>query len=380
MRIGIDIRVLMEDRLTGVEIYTLNLVQSLISIDNTNKYILFSSGRKRPPAHACFKAPNVSHYHLNFPNRLFNLSLWALGRPQLDKLIGGVDVFFSPRHLFGSVSPRSAYVASVHDLSFVRNPDFFSWPRRLWHRLVDDLGACRNSTRIIAVSESTKRDLVELYSLPDQKISVIYPGVDKNIFYPDDYDRDDAVVVESLGLPERYLLYLGTFEPRKNIPSIIAGYELASKSAVLPPLVLAGRLGWLYQSILNRINRSPNNERIKVLQDVSETLKPALYRRATALIFPSWYEGFGFPPLEAMACGTPVIASYNSSFPEVLGNACLYVNPFDSLQIADALKGILTDEKLRNRLRGEGLKQAQKFDWQISAKKTLEVFQNTRIK
>lgn len=375
MKIGIDIRTLGEGKFTGVEVYTSSLLKNLIDNQPNHDYrLFFNSYSQRLPELDFFTENNVEIFGYQLPNRLLNFSFQLLGYPKIDRLLGGVDVFFSPRYLFSAVSSNCPSVITVHDLSFIHYPEFFSIKQRLWHLFISDKSACRRASRIITVSQSTKTDLMELFQIPPEKISVIYPGLDHSQFHPNKNSNQAEILKKTYLLPEEYILYLGTIEPRKNILAVIEGYEMLRKNSPhKPSLVLAGALGWLYDKILKKIKTSAYQNDIKLLRFVPEMLKAELYRGAKVFIFPSFFEGFGFPPLEAMACGTPVIAAYNSSFPEVLGQACLYINPYDAGQIYQALHSIIAEPALARTLAEKGKAQAKKFDWASASKATFEV-------
>ena len=398
MRIGIDIRPLMEGKITGVEVYTINLLQNLFKLDQKNSYLLFSNSFK-PATMPNFDFPNVTIKNFRYPNKLFNFSLKFLDWPKIDRLLNGLDIFFSPRYLFTALSPDCRLVVTVHDLSFVINPEFFSLKGRLWHWLVSDKKAARIATKVIAVSDSTKNDLIKHFRIDSKKIAVIHSGVNTQTYNPEVPDKLLREAKTIYNLPDEFILYLGTIEPRKNIEGIIQAYEILRKKLsqnpspqawgdvpkgqrgriVQPALVLAGGLGWSYKGIMEMINNSPYRASIRYLGAVEEKLKAPLYRLAKMLVFPSFYEGFGFPPLEAAACGTPVIVGMNSSFPEVMGNACLYVNPYNSVQIASAMEALLSDDKLRAELVSAGLARAKMFSWENSARELFEIFQSLKI-
>ena len=235
----------------------------------------------------------------------------------------------------------------------------------MWHRFMDYRGAARRATKIIAVSESTKRDLVELYGLPENRVQVIYPGV--ALTHP--------ASVSSLQSPN-YFLYFGTFEPRKNIEAVISAYqEYYAKSGIKKSLVIAGSAGWK-----TRIKLPKNlDQKITVTQNVSEKEKMSLYKNAFAFVFPSFYEGFGFPVLEAAVLGIPVVTSYNSSLFEVAKNFAIFSNPFRPAQISGAMLELEGSTVLYKDLQSKGLQAAKNFLWESAAIKTLNLFQQVTI-
>jgi glycosyltransferase involved in cell wall biosynthesis len=379
MKIGIDLRTLAEGKITGVEVYTINLLKALFELDKKNQYLLFYNSFHGTPEHLPkFDYPNVHWKIFHFPNRLLNASFLFLRWPKIDRLLGGVDIFFSPRYLFSALSRCCKLVVTVHDLSFILFPEFFSIKTRLWHYLVSDKTAAKKAAEILTVSDSTKKDLVNIFKISSDKITVTHLGVDEKA-YNTISQPGDADVLKKYRLQPGYILYLGTIEPRKNVLGIVEAFEkLRGTSGSKCRLVLAGGLGWLYSRVLSRIKKSPCRSDIHLLSAVPEHDKPALYRNAQCLVFPSFYEGFGFPPLEAMASGTPVVASYNSSFPEVLDEACVYVKPYNSEMIYQALEQIFNDKRFCSNLIQKGNVRAGEFTWQKTAEKTLAVFKSLK--
>lgn len=375
MKIGIDIRCLVEGKMTGVEVYTVNLLHALFKSDNRNEYALFYNSFKEVSLKMPrFDYPHVKTFSFLYPNRLLNSSFSLLKFPRVDRMLGGVDVFFSPRYLFLALSEKCKSVVTIHDLSFIHDPNYFSLKQRLWHRLVSDKNASKKATHVIAVSQSTKNDVCKIFDIPPDKVTVIYPGIDHCFFNTTPDKKRKQEIRQLYGLDRDFILYLGTIEPRKNILGIIDAYDELRVRGKKIDLVLAGGLGWLYKDVLKRIEFSPYKAGIKLLSVVDEINKPALYQMSKMLVFPSFYEGFGFPPLEAMACGVPTIAAANSSFPEVLGGSSLYVNPFNSRTITDAMEALLEDLSLRQAMISEGLKRSKMFSWENTARDTLKVF------
>lgn len=380
MKIGFDLRTLAEGKITGVEIYTRSLLNALLNLDQANEYrLFFNAFNSSKHGLLNFEKKNVTLCVRHFPNRLLNLSMLVLKSPKIDKLLGEVDIFFSPRYLFTAVSGNCPLVVTVHDLSFIHFPNFFSRKQRLWHSIVSDKSACLKAAAVIAVSDATKNDLLRTFGLDRKKVFAIHPGLDHLKYHARRDSGEEATLKTFYGLRRPFILYLGTIEPRKNILGVIAGFEklMAVKKYDLD-LVLAGGLGWLYNRILKRIETSPFKDRIRLLGRVPEKLKPSLYRMAEVFVFPSFFEGFGFPPLEAAACGTPVVVAHNSSAFEVMQNAALYANPYDAGQIAVSLENFLSDSELKSEYVSRGLERVKNFTWDKTARQTLEVFNQVR--
>ena len=229
----------------------------------------------------------------------------------------------------------------------------------------------QKADKIIAVSESTKSDLINLYKINPDKIEVIYSGVGKQFSQIKNNQKKIKLILRKYNLPHEFILYFGTIEPRKNLIGLIKAFEVLKDKNC--KLVIAGTKGWLYKDILKTAKESKKRKDIIFTGFIEESDKPYLYNLSKIFVYPSFFEGFGFPPLEAMACGIPTIVSSNSSLPEVVGNAALMINPMNIDELAWAMDILLSDENLRKKLIKDGLKQAQKFSWQKCAQKTLDI-------
>lgn len=378
MKIAIDLRSLSEGRRSGVEEYVLNVVQSLFKIDNINTYFLFKSGFKNQPAVADFfytGQNKVIEKKLKTANRLLNLSLKLWREPLLDLVSGKPDIFFMPNINIGPVSDRCKKVITFHDLSYEIYPEHFSIKRRLWHKFIDPQKRAREANKIIAISESTKNDLINLYNISSEKIKVIYSGVDDK-FQPVLWSdvRLERIKQKYL-LPDFFVLYFGAIEPRKNIIGLIKSFEQlkdghSDKKNL--KLVIAGIKGWLFDKIIKTARDSRYASDIIFTGFIANQDKLYVYNLASVFVYPSFYEGFGFPPLEAMACGLPAITSNVSSLPEVVGDGAIMVDPYNADEITQAMDLCLSNEDLRSELREKGLTQAKKFSWQKTAKETLD--------
>ena len=385
MKIGIDIRSLLEGYRTGIGEYTYNLINEFLKKDTQNQYHLFYNQRhsikKEPPR---FEGENVKCFDYKYPNQWFNLSLRYLGWPRVEKLCGNPDVVWFPNFGFMNFNMRAPYVLTVHDLSFERYPEFFTPVHRLWHKMINCKKMALGAARIIAVSENTKRDLVDLYGVESQKVEVIYEGVCHTNYANEDANYANMRMVrEKYNLPEKFVLFLGTIEPRKNIEVIIRAFDklITNHSSLITKdgyqLILAGGKGWNNEQIYKIYDQVKHKDKIRFLGYVEQDEKSALYNLASLFVFPSIYEGFGLPPLEAMACGTPVIISNTSSLPEVVGDAGLMVNPYNINELYEAMRVMLTDDVLRERFIEKGLERVKRFSWEKCAERTLGVIENT---
>lgn len=383
MRIGIDVRCLSEGRRTGVEEYTLNFLEALFGADKKNEYILFFNSGKKPKADFGWaeKYPNVSLKKFRFPNKLLNLLFWYFDWPKIDRMIGEVDIIFLPNIIFAATSKKAKLIATIHDLSFERHPETFSLKRRWWHGFVNAKKICRRADKIIAVSNSTKNDIQSLYGVNPEKIKTIRSGVSERFKIIDRNDKDLIKIKEKYALPYKFILFLGTVEPRKNIIAVVRAYGAFRKFALREnyeefakyKLVIAGESGWMSGKIFSEIERSPFRKDITVINSIADEDKEYLFNLASLFVYPSLFEGFGFPPLEAMACGVPVIASNNSSLPEIVADAGILIDPDRPDEIFRAMRDILGNKSLAEKLRSRGLVQAKKFRWQKSAEEFLGV-------
>jgi len=384
MKIGIDVRCLAEGRRTGVEEYTLNLLENLFRIDSKNEYVLFFNSFSKPKVSFTWinKYPNVRLKKFRIPNKILNFLFWYLNWPKIDKLVGGVDIFFLPNIIFGSFSQKTKLILTIHDLSFERHLENFSWKRKLWHIFINPKKICRRANQLIAVSDSTKADLVNLYGISEEKIERIYSGIGERFKALDRNNPHLIQIKEKYKLPYKFILYLGTIEPRKNILGTINAFNYLQKKAHEKnweeikkiKLVLAGHTGWLNEEIFEALDKSHFKKDIFYLGSIPDEDKVYLYNLASLFIYPSFFEGFGFPTLEAMACEIPVISSNNSSLAEIIGSAGILIDPSQSNEIYLAMKEILFHKELLEDLKIEGKKQAANFNWPKTARETLKVF------
>lgn len=370
--IGVDIRVLGTGRTSGVEVYTDRITERMTALAPNIRWKLFYAGRRPLARSGWMTRPNISVYETGLSNRLLQIRTWLTGRPYLDKLIGGVDTFFFPHVLAGATSLGVRRVLTMHDLSYERMPELFSVRRRAWHQLqMRPRRAARRADAIIAVSASTAADVQALYRVAPERVSVIHSGVDVR------RPTDDEVVAfrRQKNLTGPYILALGTIEPRKNLEALVMAFEHIATRLPTTTLVIGGSRGWLWKPVMNLVKRSPVRNRIRILDTVEPTERERWYAAASVLAYPSLLEGFGFPPLEAFACGTPVVAAANSSLFETVGEAALLVNPYSVGELSVALEAVLTDETLQERLVGKGRGCAQRFSWDQAARATLDVLQ-----
>jgi glycosyltransferase involved in cell wall biosynthesis len=372
MKIGIDIRTFIASQFTGVGIYTWETLSHLFQTDAENQFILYTNhgrGSSLKKVADWKKYANVKVYETHFPSKLLNFSLNYLKRPFLDKMIGGVDLLWFPNLNFWQISPQAKVIVTIHDLSYVLLPQAFSPKMRLWHKIITPRKKLERADKIIAVSENTKNDLMNLYRLPAAKIKVIHSAISH---------FDQVINLQSVKqkyhLPDNFILYFGTLEPRKNVEGLIRAFEKITQPDC--HLVIAGGEGWLYRKIYHLAKKSKKKSLIHFTNYIEPADRPALYQLAQMLVWPTFYEGFGFPPLEAMKMGCPVITSANSSLPEIVGQAALLINPYNINEIALAIDQLLTNEELRQNLINQGYQQIEKYSWSETVKQLLAVFKS----
>jgi glycosyltransferase involved in cell wall biosynthesis len=365
MIIGIDASRATIARRTGTEAYSLFLIRALLELGAEHQFRLYFNA---PPAEDLFpSAANVEFCHIPFPRLWTHLRLGAeLVRDRLGSPHNRVDLLFVPSHVLPLAFPGLA-VATVHDLGYRYFPSapptlsrfYLDWSTR-WNSW--------RATTVIADSQATRQDLVTHYRVEPDKIVVVYPGYDQTLRPVRDPERL-AAVRRRYKIEEDYLLYIGTLQPRKNLIRLIDAY--ATPPEKKEQLVLAGNPGWLSGPILDRARRAG----VLLPGYVEDADKAALLSGATAFLFPSLYEGFGFPVLEAMACGTPVLCSNSSSLPELVcgpeGDAALLVDPIDTEGLKAAIEQIVSDQDLRQSLVRRGFANLQRFSWKRCAQQVL---------
>ena len=367
MKIAVDLRSLSSGSVSGVENYCLNLLEHLLPMDQKNTYTLFYNAFSKQGM-GDFHFVNSSIKNTRLPNKIVNLGL-KLKTFNLERLAGDFDYLFMPNLNQFNVSPKAKVVLTVHDLSPVVTPEFYDVKRRLWHKFLNYKKAFDRANILLAVSEYTKNDLIRIFNIQPEKIIVTYPGVDHKLFNQN-IPIDNLRLARNLyGLPGEFILFFNTVEPRKNLANLIKAFENLDSDA---NLVIAGRLGWKYNKDFKLIKKSKKSAKIKYIGYVEQQHKPSVIKLAKVLVYPSFYEGFGFQPLEAMALGTPVVASQLTSVPEVLGDAGILINPYSIEDITQSLKMILSNEDLKNQLVAKALKRSLNFSWTETASKTLQ--------
>ncbi len=372
--IGIDVRVLSTGRTSGIEEYTEQLLAHMVPLDSPDvQFKVLYGGRQPLTRRAWMDAPNVSIHDTGMPNRALWLRTRLTGRPFFDAIVGGADVFFFPHFLLGALSPACRRVMTWHDLSYERMPHLLSWHRRRWHDLqMRPRAQARASDRIIAVSQSTADDLIQWYGIPPERVAVVYSGVDALLRRPSEQIIRKWCLSRDIDGP--FVLALGTREPRKNLPALVVAWDALRRREGMHDLqlVIAGQSGWMEDELTKAIRATRAPGMVRLLDGISRDERPLILSAASVLAYPSLLEGFGFPPLEAMACGTPVVASATSSVAEVIGDAGLLVDPYRVDGLTTALESAVGDAGLRSRLVAKGYERVARFSWSDTARQTLQ--------
>jgi len=354
--IGIDASRTVSPRPTGTETYSLRLIQALLSLNPPWDVRLYF---RTPPPDGLF--PQADRRVIPFPRLWTHIRLsWEMARHP-------PDVLFVPAHVLPPIHPRRSLV-TVHDLGYRYFPQ--AHPR--FQRVYLDLSTrwnARAAAHILADSEATRADLARIYGTPPEKVTVAYPGYDESLAPVHDPAILSAVR-ERYGIPGDYFLYLGTLQPRKNLSRLVLAFSRLPSRAVL---VLAGQRGWLSDDLFALIRRLGLEGRVLCPGYVRPEDRAPLLSGALAFVFPSLYEGFGLPVLEAQACGCPVICSNTSSLPEVAGDAALQVPPEDVAALADAMARLESDPDLRRELVERGFVNLRRFSWEGCARTVLGV-------
>jgi glycosyltransferase involved in cell wall biosynthesis len=363
MRIGIDARMAYYSQ-AGIGQYIRRLTDGLAQIDAEEQFILLQSRKDEPLSLA---NDRFQRRRLWTPSHN-RLEQWAL---PIEIALAGLDVLHSPDFIPPFYRTCKS-VITIHDLAFLLYPQFLTPDSARYYSQIDE--AVRRTDHIVAVSMSTQRDIMRLLGVPANKITVIYEAVQPHFRPIDDPDRIQAVR-SHYGLPERFLLFVSTIQPRKNLPTLLRALRLLlDRHGPLAPLVVVGRPGWLFEEVYATVNALRLEQGVRFLDRVPTDDLILLYNAATCLVYPSLYEGFGLPALEAMACGCPTIVSDVSSLPEVVADAGLLVGPDDVDGWAAAIGRVLADQDLRLDLRENGLEQARNFSMERMAHETLAVY------
>ena len=355
--------------LGGNETYATNLIEALAAIDSVNRYTLYFTKKKAIERFAN-RWPNVQLRqtlpHTPLVRIPLTLSVELRRRP--------VDIL----HVQYTSPPFTPcpVVNTIHDLSFEHLPETFKG--RSWRQMrLTIRRSAQAADHILTDSSYSRDDILKTYKLSPERVTAT-PLAASAKFRPVDDTYELNRVRQRYGISGDYILTVGSIQPRKNLPRLIRAFDALCREGniqPLPLLVIVGKRGWLYEETLEAAANSHIRERILFTDYVSEDDLPALYAGATCFVYPSYFEGFGIPPLEAMRCGTPTITSDRTCFPEIIGDGGLMVDPFDERAIRDAIVKVFSDPKLRAELKEKGIKRASLFDWKETARQTLKVYE-----
>jgi len=380
MRIGIDIRPLLDKNFSGIPEYTYNLVQEIVKTDKNNEYKFFYNRYfeiEQDSILDFLKDQKIVNFA--YPNKIFNLlQQKILKHPCLDQALD-VDLFFMPHVNFAAFSRDVELIVTIHDLSFLRNSSFFSFKKNLWHFLVGIKNILKRADKIIAVSENTKKDILNYFDVDSGKIHVIYSGISDNFFNFKFNQEKINNIKNKYSLPDKYILYLGTIEPRKNVISIIEAYQHLRKFNKINKdykLLLVGGNGWKSGDIYSAQQKSEFRDDIIFVGRIESGEREVFYSLANIFVYPSFYEGFGLPPVESQACGVPVITGNSSGMTEVVGNSGICIDPYNVGDLAKAIEILTNSASIRNLYINKGTNNAAKYNWSTAAKKYIDIFQS----
>ncbi|GKS57143.1 glycosyl transferase family 1 [Nitrospira sp.] len=373
MRIVIDVTALLPC-MTGIDTYLMQLVTHLVKGNPEHDYLLCHNYEDRRLFAGNLSQPTlrlaVSTRHR--PVRLFSQQCLLPAAA----VAWRADVVHSPSFIMPCIRGSARHVLTVHDMTSFSHPQCHIALRRsgLYKRMV--LASLRRAHAVIVPSQATRQAILEVFTnIPPERIHVTPYGIGEE-FKPYNH-AEIRDILTRLKLPQPYILYLGTIEPRKNLSTLVESYRrLVLSGAIKEHLVLAGRLGWNYHSLLEQIDDPALCGRVHLVGYIDQEALPALYAGARLFVYPSLYEGFGFPPLEAMACGVPVISARNSSLVENLEGAAELVDSGDIVGLSHAMRCVLTDDDMRAMLRTRGLERASHYRWDRTAKETVKVYQS----
>jgi glycosyltransferase involved in cell wall biosynthesis len=370
MHIGLNAHLLSSSqsyRAAGINWYIYNLLQHLSDAVDEHRLTVFLGDRE-----ASRSLPRMRTRVTTLPTRNpFVRILWEQLWQPVELRREGIDLL----HSMAFVQPVAlgcAGVVTIYDLSF------FLFPQRLpsWRRAYLRWGtaaSARRATRVIAISSSSKNDIVRLLGVSEGRVDVVSCGVDED-FRPIEGEEQLEALRKKWQLPPEMLLFVGTLEPRKNLTTLLHSYALLRRRFDPPPLVVGGPKGWRHEEVFSLAEELDLDELVHFPGYIPRDELPLWYNAASLFVYPSLYEGFGLPPLEAMACGTPVVASNTSALPEVVGDAGLLVEPTDVEEMADAMYRVLADVELKNTLREKGLERAKAYSWQRTALETAKTY------
>ncbi len=373
MNIGIN-ALSVRNQYAGIGVYTKNLIAALSQVDKNNHYVLFLN----PENYHGFKVGQDNFENVLVYAPFSKYYVWEQIYLPLIVKKKRIDILHGPRNVLPLLC-KIKLVVTIHDLAFLLFPEVMKFnPINYWQTFVKR--SVHNADHIISVSESTRKDIARLYDIAEHKITVTHEACN------DSYKRikDESVlkgISQKYDLPERFILYVGTIEPRKNLTVLLEAMDILKKEYNLDiKLVVAGKRGWLCTGFFGTLRRLGLENNVIFAGYVPGEDLPGIYNLAKIFVYPSKYEGFGLPLLEAISCGVPVIASNISSIPEVVGDACVLVVHDDPKDFSRNIYELLTDKELRLKMISKGFERAKLFSWEKVAKETLKVYERVYLK
>lgn len=350
---------------SGIGNYIDNLIRELVK---TSEHEITLVAHDKPSV-----AYDLPVIHPCYPFGIYKTVLWSQMLSLQKGLLRDFDIVHNPGHFSLLNKPGRHYICTIHDLTPIISP---IWHTR-WKYRVSKISFPRiitHSDRIIVDSFQTKKDLIRCYQVCEQKISVIYLGASEEFKPLENHHIESVKKKYMIDFP--FVLFVGNLEPRKNIPTLFKAFSQCKKKIPELKLIIIGQKGWKYAEVFKTIKFLHLEKEVIFLQYIPHEDVPALYNAARLFVYPSLYEGFGLPPLEAMQCGTPVITSNTSSLPEVIGDGGFMVDPLDIQDLTEKMLQLLTDDQTRKENIRYNLARSQQFSWKKCAKQTLEVYED----
>lgn len=391
MHIAIDIRCFAAGKNTGVEEYAKNFLSELFAQTSTSHtdeashtFVLFFNAYNDTKVDlewaTVYKHVSVERFH--FSNKLLNLAFWYLGYPRIDRLLSSrghlIDVLFMPNPGFYALNKSVPLMLTIHDLVHEYYPETFSLKQRIWHWAVNPRKMCSRAGHIITVSESTRHDIIKTYKANPDKITTLHNGPTQISGTMTRNAPELLTIKDKYKLPYKYIFYFGTVEPRKNIQSIISAYNAlrSADKSITHSLLIAGAKGWHIQQISQAIKSSPFTKDIIVHHDIPSFEREALYVMADVFVYPTFYEGFGFPALEAILSHTPVITSHTTSLPEVVSNGAIMIDPTRPEELTSAITEVIKNRALHTSLTRSRDEKSKDFVWNKGVKKFMKIMES----
>lgn len=369
MKIGINTWWIDNNR-AGITSYSYNLCENLIRTGNAEDLYFFHEAESKNPMYS--KVHEIQNpVRLPKPLNLFGLPL-ALNKYDID-IFHSLAPFYTDFLPF-MLNTRTKKILTLHDFAPIIYPKTHN--RKdviIWNTLIHSF--IKNADFFISVSENTKKDCMRIFDIPDEKIRVIPLAPNKVFRQLDKTPELKEKISKKYNIRFPYLLYVGTLEARKNIPNLLRAFAQLKSIGFPHKMVIAGMIGWKYQNIFSIIDNLGIKDEVIFTGFIDYEDLPVLYNFADVFVYPSLFEGFGLPPLEAMSCGTPVVTSNISSLPEVVGDAAITINPGNVEELAAAIQNILSDEDLRQRMHEHGIARAKEFNWTRTAEETWNVYE-----